>query len=106
MAVGEAIYGLNGWNQQGAQAEYCLSRPEQLAPKPRALDFVQAAEVPVSALTAWQALFEHGHVTAGQRVLIHGATGGIGAFAVQLTHGKGAHVIATASTLISMSRAS
>ncbi|HEV8191774.1 MAG TPA: NADP-dependent oxidoreductase, partial [Ktedonobacterales bacterium] len=101
VALGDVVYGFNHWDQQGAQADYCLARPArpaQLAPKPQSLDFVQAAEVPISALTAWQALFEHGHVTAGQRVLIHGATGGVGAFAVQLAHGKGAHVIATAST--------
>ena len=88
MAVGDAVYGFNDWDQQGAQAEYCLAHPAQLAPKPTSLDFVRAAEVPISALTAWQALFEHGHVAAGQRVLIHGATGGVGAFAVQLAHSR------------------
>jgi NADPH:quinone reductase-like Zn-dependent oxidoreductase len=98
MAVGDVVYGFNDWNQQGAQAEYCLARPAQLAPKPHSLDFVQAAEVPISALMAWQALFEHGRVEKGQRVLIPGATGGVGACAVQLAHRKGAHVIATAST--------
>ncbi len=98
VAVGDAVYGFTHWDQQGAHAEYCLARPEQLAPKPHTLDFVQAAEVPISALTAWQALFEHAEVGAGQRVLIHGATGGVGAFAVQLAHAKGAYVIATAST--------
>jgi NADPH:quinone reductase-like Zn-dependent oxidoreductase len=95
LAVGDAVYGFNDWDRQGAQAEYCLARHAQLAPKP---DFVQAAEVPISALTAWQALFDHARLAAGQRVLVQGATGGVGAFAVQLAHRAGAHVIATAST--------
>lgn len=98
LAVGQAVYGFNDWDWQGAQAEYCLARPAQLAPKPQSLDFVHAAEVPISALTAWQALFDHAHLAAGQRVLVQGATGGVGAFAVQLAHRAGAHVIATAST--------
>jgi NADPH:quinone reductase-like Zn-dependent oxidoreductase len=95
---GMAVYGMNDWDRQGTDAEYCLARPDQLAPKPRALDDVQAAEVPISGLTAWQALFEHAQLAAGQRVLIHGATGGVGSFAVQLAHGKGAHTIGTTST--------
>lgn len=98
LAVGQAVYGFNDWDRQGAQAEYCLARPAQLAPKPQSIDFVPAAEVPISALTAWQALFDHAHLAAGQRVLVQGATGGVGAFAVQLAHQAGARVIATAST--------
>jgi NADPH:quinone reductase-like Zn-dependent oxidoreductase len=95
---GMAVYGMNDWDRQGADAEYCLARPDQLAPKPHSLDDVQAAGVPISGLTAWQALFERAQLAAGQRVLIHGATGGVGSFAVQLAHGKGAHTIGTAST--------
>ncbi len=95
---GMAIYGMNDWDRQGADAEYCLARPDQVAPKPRSLDAVQAAVVPISGLTAWQALFEHAQLAAGQRILIHGATGGVGSFAVQLAHGKGAHTIGTTST--------
>jgi NADPH:quinone reductase-like Zn-dependent oxidoreductase len=72
--------------------------PNELAPKPSTLDPVQAAAVPLSALTAWQALFDHAHLTAGQSVLIHGGSGGVGVFAVQLVHWAGARVIATAST--------
>jgi NADPH:quinone reductase-like Zn-dependent oxidoreductase len=97
-AEGAAVFGMNDWSWQGAEAEYCLTRPGQLAPKPHSLDFVHAAEVPISALTAWQALFDHARLAAGQRVLVHGATGGVGAFAVQLAHRAGAHVIATTST--------
>lgn len=95
---GMAVYGTNDWDRQGADAEYCLARPDQLAPKPRSLDDAQAAVVPISGLTAWQALFEHAKLAAGQRVLIHGATGGVGSLAVQLAHGKGAHTIGTTST--------
>jgi len=78
LAVGDAVYGFNDWDRQSAQAEYCLARPAQVAPKPHSLDFVQASEVPISALTAWQALFDHARLAAGQRVLVHGATGGVG----------------------------
>ena len=95
---GMTVYGMNDWDRQGADAEYCLARPDQLAPKPRSLDDVQAAVVPISGLTAWQALFEHAQLAAGQRVLIHGATGGVGSFAVQLAHWKGAYTIGTTST--------
>src|SRR5262245_44574613 len=75
--------------------------PEQIvyeeAPKPRTLDYVQAAAVPLSALTAWQALFDHAGLNNGQQVLIHGAAGGVGTFAVQLARWRGAQVIGTAS---------
>ncbi len=98
VAVGEAVYGLTDFARDGAQAEYTLARPTEMAAKPRTIDHVHAAEVPISALTAWQALFDHAQLAAGQRVLIHGATGGVGSFAVQLAHRAGAHVIATTST--------
>ena len=91
------VYAMLGYSRDGAEAEYTLARPFELAPKPRTLDYVQAAAVPLSALTAWQALFEHASLVAGQTVLIHGAAGGVGVFAVQLAHWAGAHVIATAS---------
>ncbi len=91
------VYAMLGYGRDGAEAEYTLARPFELAPKPRTLDYVQAAAVPLSALTAWQALFEHASLVAGQSVLIHGAAGGVGVFAVQLAHWAGAHVIATAS---------
>ena len=94
---GDAVYGLNDWFGDGAQAEYCLARAEALAPKPKSLSHVEAAAVPISALTAWQGLFERGRLAAGQRVLIHGAAGGVGIFAVQLAHWRGARVMGTAS---------
>jgi NADPH:quinone reductase-like Zn-dependent oxidoreductase len=68
-----------------------------LAPKPRTLDHVAAATVPLAGLSAWQGLFDHGELAAGQRVLVHGATGGVGSFAVQLARWRGAEVVATAS---------
>ena len=96
-AEGDPVYGLNDWFADGAQAEYCVAPAAPLAPKPRSLEHVQAAVVPISALTAWQALFEHARLRAGQRVLIHGAAGSVGSFAVQLARWRGVHVIGTAS---------
>ncbi len=97
LAVGQAVYGLTAFCRDGTAAEYVAVRAADLAPRPRVLDDVQAAAVPLSALTAWQALFDHAGLAAGQRVLIHGAAGGVGTFAVQLAAWRGAHVIGTAS---------
>lgn len=95
--LGDPIYGLSDWFIDGAQAEYCLTVPAHIAPKPVTLEHTQAAAVPISALTAWQALLDRAHLSAGQRVLIHGAAGGVGSVAVQLARHQRAHVIATAS---------
>ena len=95
--VGDSIYGLSDWFIDGAQAEYCLTVPADIAPKPVTLKHTQAATVPISALTAWQGLIDHAHLSAGQRVLIHGAAGGVGSMAVQLARRQRAYVIATAS---------
>jgi NADPH:quinone reductase-like Zn-dependent oxidoreductase len=97
LARGSEVYALTAFDRDGAEAEYTIALPNELAPKPRSLDHVQAAAVPLSALTAWQALFEHASLGAGQTILIHGAAGGVGVFAVQLARWAGAHVIATAS---------
>ncbi len=97
-AVGEAVYGMNDWFRDGAQAEYCVARGDEVARKPRTLDDVAAAATPISALTAWQGLVDRTHLAAGERVLIHGASGAVGLFAVQLARRLGAHVIATASS--------
>lgn len=97
LARGSEVYALTAFDRDGAEADYTIALPNELAPKPRSLDHVQAAAVPLSALTAWQALFEHASLGAGQTVLIHGAAGGVGVFAVQLARWAGAHVIATAS---------
>ncbi|HEX6726235.1 MAG TPA: NADP-dependent oxidoreductase [Nitrospira sp.] len=95
--VGDPIYGVSDWFIDGAQAEYCLTIPANIAPKPVTLEHSQAAAAPISALTAWQALIDRAHLSAGQRVLIHGAAGGVGSFAVQVARHQNAHVIATAS---------
>ncbi len=97
IARGSAVYALTAFDRDGAEAEYTIALPSELAPKPRSLDYVQAAAVPLTALTAWQAFFDHASLVAGQTVLIHGAAGGVGVFAVQLAHWAGAHVIGTAS---------
>jgi NADPH:quinone reductase-like Zn-dependent oxidoreductase len=93
--IGQAVFGQSA---RGAYAEYITLSVETLALKPQTLSFAEAATVPVGATTAWRALFEHGGLTSGQRVLIQGAAGGVGVFAVQLAKWKGAQVIATAST--------
>ena len=96
-AKGDEVYAMLDYCCDGAEAEFTIALPNELAPKPRTLDHVQAAAVPLTALTAWQALFEHARLAAGQTVLIHGAAGGVGVFAVQLARWAGAQVIATAS---------
>jgi NADPH:quinone reductase-like Zn-dependent oxidoreductase len=97
VAIGDAVYALTDFFRDGAAAEYVAVRAADLAPKPHTIDHVQSAATPLSALTAWQALFDHAQLTSGQRVLIHGAAGGVGSFAVQLACWRGAHVIGTAS---------
>ena len=97
VTVGDAVYGLVDFSRDGGAAEYVAVPAADLAPKPRSLNHAGAAATPLSALTAWQALFDHARLTRGQRVLIHGAAGGVGSFAVQLARWRGAHVIATAS---------
>src|SRR2546427_9554870 len=97
LTKGSQVYAMTDYGRDGAEAEFTIALPSELAPKPRTLDYVQAAAVPLTALTAWQAFFEHASLVAGQTVLIHGAAGGVGVFAVQLAHWAGAQVIATAS---------
>jgi NADPH:quinone reductase-like Zn-dependent oxidoreductase len=93
--IGDAVF---GQCRAGAYAEYAVAEVSALAPKPQTLSFVEAATVPVGATTAWRALFEYGGLAADQQVLIVGAAGGVGLFAVQLAKWKGAWVIGTAST--------
>lgn len=95
--AGDTVYGLNDWFANGAQAEYCVAPASALAPKPATLDHTLASVSPISALTAWQGIITKGGVQRGQRVLIHGAAGGVGVFAVQLARWRGAYVTATAS---------
>src|SRR5262245_58627452 len=95
--VGDEIYGMNDWFADGATAEYCLTQPQHVAIKPKALTHELAATVPIGALTAWQGLSNRAKMGSGERALIHGAAGAVGLFAVQLAHLQGAYVIATAS---------
>ena len=95
--VGDAVYALSSFCRNGSAAEFIAIRAADLAPKPHSLNFEQAAAVPLAGLTAWQALFDHAQIEKGKRVLIHGAAGGVGTYAVQLANWKGAGVIATAS---------
>ena len=95
VAVGDIVYGLSSFFRDGAAAEYAAVRAADLAPKPVSLDAVQTASIPLAALTAWQALFDHARLLPGQKLLVHGAAGGVGTFAVQIGRWHGAHVIAT-----------
>jgi len=90
---GDEVYGIVA----GGYAEYTLAQASDVQPKPAGLTFEEAASLPMGALTAWGALIDTAKVEAGQHVLIHGAAGGVGAYAVQLARWKGAHVIGTAS---------
>ena len=94
---GDAVYGYVNLARCGAYAEYAIARESEITMKPHALDFAQAAAVPVGALTSWQALFDIAKLTPGQKVLIHAAAGGVGHLAVQLAKAKGAFVIGTVS---------
>jgi NADPH:quinone reductase-like Zn-dependent oxidoreductase len=98
VAVGDAVYGYSNMMRQGAQAEYAVVSAGEIAPKPASVDFVTAASVPLAGLTAWQGLFDMAGLQAGQTVLIHGAGGGVGSFAVQFAIAKGARVLATAGS--------
>jgi NADPH:quinone reductase-like Zn-dependent oxidoreductase len=97
LGPGDAVYGLADFPRDGAAAEFVAVRSVNLARKPRSIGHTEAASLPLSALTAWQALFVHGRLVAGQRVLIHAAAGGVGSLAVQLARWRGLRVFATAS---------
>lgn len=94
---GDAVYGIPNFPGNGSYAEYCAAKASQFAHKPTNLSFNEAAGVPLAGLTAWAALFEQGKLQPGQRVLIQGASGGVGSFAVQFAKAKGAYVIGLAS---------
>ena len=97
-SMGDLVYGLNDWYWDGASAEYCVARVADIAHKPATIDHVHAAATPISALTSWQGLVDRAGLAAGQRVLIHGAAGGVGTCAVQLARWRGARITATASS--------
>ncbi len=94
---GDEVFGMLDLTRDGAYAEYAVARAADMARKPAGVSHVNAASLPIAALTAWQALFDVARLAPGQTVLIHGAAGGVGHFAVQLAKWKGAQVIATAS---------
>jgi len=95
LSVGQRVFGLSDWTRDGSLAEYTAVEARNLAPLPADIDHTLAAALPISGLTAWQALFHHARLTTGQGVLIHGAGGGVGSIAVQLARQAGARVIAT-----------
>lgn len=94
---GDEVYGRPDPTKDGAYAEYIVVKANQLGRKPKSIDHINAAAVPLAGLTAWQGLFDRGHLQKGQKVLIHAASGGVGTFAVQFAKWKGAHVIGTTS---------
>lgn len=94
---GDAVYGVPNFPGDGSYAEYCVAKASQFALKPKNVGFNEAAAVPLAGLTAWTAIFEHGKLQPGQRILIQGASGGVGSFAVQFAKAKGAYVIGIAS---------
>jgi NADPH:quinone reductase-like Zn-dependent oxidoreductase len=96
LKVGDAVYGYPTFG--GGWANYVMVKESEVAAKPKSLNFVEAAAVPMGALTAWQALVDVAKLQPGQTVLIHGGSGGVGSFAIQIAKARGAHVIATAST--------
>lgn len=94
---GDAVYGITVSSLSGGYAEYAVAKTDAVAPKPGSLNFEEAASIPIAALTAWQAMFDLANLQSGQRILITGASGGVGSMAVQLAKAKGAFVIGTAS---------
>jgi NADPH:quinone reductase-like Zn-dependent oxidoreductase len=97
VTIGEEVYALTSFCRNGSAAEYVAVHAADLAPKPKTLSHSEAAAVPLSALTVWQAFFDHADIGSGKRVLVHAAAGGVGTFAVQIARWCGAHTIGTAS---------
>src|SRR6201990_874682 len=95
LSVGQRVFGLADWHRDGTLAEYVAVEARNLAPLPGDVDFTVGASLPISGLTAWQGLFQHGRLQAGKSVLAHGAVGAVGSMVVQLARGAGAYVIGT-----------
>ncbi|MGW4118851.1 NADP-dependent oxidoreductase [Nocardia sp. NPDC004711] len=95
LSVGQRVFGLTDWTRDGTLAEYVVVEARNLAPLPGDIDFTVGAGVTMAGLTAWQGLFEHGRLQAGQSVLVHGAAGVVGSMAAQLAREAGAYVIGT-----------
>lgn len=95
LSVGQRVFGLADWHRDGTLAEYVAMEARNLAPLPGDVDFTVGASLPISGLTAWQGLFQHGCLQAGQRIIAHGAAGAVGSMVTQLAHEFGAYVIGT-----------
>jgi len=95
LTVGQRVFGITDWHRDGTLAESVAVEARNLAPLPGDVNFTIGASLPISGLTAWQGLFDHGHLRAGQTVLAHGAAGAVGSFVTQLAHEFGAYVIGT-----------
>src|SRR5213592_4056052 len=95
LSVGQRVFGLTDWHRDGTLAEYAAVEARNLAPLPGDVDFTVGASLPISGLTAWQGLFEHGRLRAGQTVIAHGAAGAVGSMVTQLARSAGAYVIGT-----------
>jgi threonine dehydrogenase-like Zn-dependent dehydrogenase len=95
LSVGQRVFGLTDWTRDGTLAEYVAVEARNLAPLPGDVEFTVGASLPISGLTAWQGLFEHGRLRAGQSVLVHGAAGAVGALVTQLAREFGAYVVGT-----------
>jgi NADPH:quinone reductase-like Zn-dependent oxidoreductase len=95
LSVGQRVFGLTDWHRDGTLAESVAVEARNLAPLPGDVDFSAAASLPISGLTAWQGLFDHGRLQAGQSVLAHGAAGAVGTMVTQLARAAGAYVIGT-----------
>ncbi|WP_434316202.1 NADP-dependent oxidoreductase [Leifsonia sp. P73] len=95
LTVGQRVFGITDWHRDGTLAEYVAVESRNLAPLPGSVDFTVGASLPISGLTAWQGLFQHGRLEAGQTVLAHGAAGAVGTMVTQLAREAGAYVIGT-----------
>jgi NADPH:quinone reductase-like Zn-dependent oxidoreductase len=95
LSLGQRVFGISDWHRDGTLAEQVAIEARNLAPLPGDVDFTAGASLPISGLTAWQGLFQHGHLQAGQSVLAHGAAGAVGTMVTQLAREAGAHVIGT-----------
>ena len=95
LSVGQRVFGLTDWTRDGTLAQYTEVEARNLAPLPGDVDFTVGASLPISGLTAWQGLFDHGRLQVGQSVLVHGAAGGVGSMATQLAREAGAHIVGT-----------
>ncbi|GAA4490811.1 NADP-dependent oxidoreductase [Actinoallomurus oryzae] len=98
LSIGQRVFGLADWHRDGTLAEYVAIEARNLAPLPGDVDFTVAASLPISGLTAWQGLFQHGHLQPGQTILAHGAAGAVGTMVTQLAREAGAYVIGTGRT--------